>query len=364
LHDQLVCNHEMMADILRQLSCACIVVGRDLTILHANKTARKYFTRAGRRSSDLEFSDLPHALGTKIYQVLKTGTGIATFKHHPEDSPEMVYHVTVVPFQRQNSVLPNSALMVVENHTHTEQLQRLELETSNLRLVKTMADRLAHEIGNALVPLSTHQQLLNTKYNDPEFRHSLDVALADTVKRVSRLINQMRFLAKDSVSSRENFPLAPLIEEAYQEAQQHQPVKSARLKFEHPCQTVIVSGDRSALKHALTEILINALQANTNDSHVGVRLLANSENNGNSCRVIQVEFQDNGAGFTSEAAKKVPEPFFTTRHVGLGLGLTVSKKILETHQGELSVIRSENGPCGIVRISIPLESIILQESSS
>ena len=46
LHDQLASNHEMMADILRELSSACVVVSRDLAILHANKTARRYFSRA------------------------------------------------------------------------------------------------------------------------------------------------------------------------------------------------------------------------------------------------------------------------------------------------------------------------------
>ena len=77
LHDQLACNHEMMADILRELSSACVVVSRDLAILHANKSARKYFCRAERRSGDLEFSDLPQILGAKVYQVLKTGAAIS-----------------------------------------------------------------------------------------------------------------------------------------------------------------------------------------------------------------------------------------------------------------------------------------------
>ena len=63
LHDQLSANHEMMADILRQLSSACVVVNRDLSILHVNKMARKYFAPPGRRNADLEFSDLPQALG-------------------------------------------------------------------------------------------------------------------------------------------------------------------------------------------------------------------------------------------------------------------------------------------------------------
>ena len=52
---------------------------------------------------------------------------------------------------------------MAEDLTQSEQLQRLEIEAANLRLVKDMADRLTHEIGNAMVPLSTHQQLLAEK---------------------------------------------------------------------------------------------------------------------------------------------------------------------------------------------------------
>ena len=51
--------------------------------------------------------------------------------------------------------------------TADAQLRKLEVETANLRLVRTMADRLAHEIGNAMVPLSTHQQLLAEKFRGP-----------------------------------------------------------------------------------------------------------------------------------------------------------------------------------------------------
>ena len=190
LHDQVSANNEMMADVLRELSSGCVVVSRDLAILHANKIARKIFARTGARGGNLEFTDLPQQLGGKVYQVLKTGTAVETFRFEPADSArKAVYSVNVLPFQRQNSVLPNAALLVVEDLTQSEQLQKLEVEASNLRLVKTMADRLAHEVGNALVPLSTHQQLLADRYKDPEFRASLDVALADGVKRISRLIN-------------------------------------------------------------------------------------------------------------------------------------------------------------------------------
>lgn len=354
LHDQLVANHEMMAEILRELSSACVVVSRDLQVLHANKAARKYFGRAERRTGEMEFSDLPQALGAKVYQVLKTGSAISSFNYQPEDSPGTIYRINIVPFQRQQAGLPASALMMAEDLTQSEQLRRLEIETANLRLIKSMADRLTHEIGNAMVPLSTHQQLLGDKWKDPEFRASLDLALADGVKRVSRLINQMRFLARDNLASAETFPIAPLIEEAYQEACKYQPVKSAQLRYDSSGKPIVLNGDRAALKHALTEIMLNALQANPSDPKVGVRL--HTDANGGGLKALEIEVQDNGGGFTPEAIQHAPSPFFTTRNVGLGLGLTVSRKIVETHHGKLEIVPAKSGQAGVVRISLPMDA--------
>jgi signal transduction histidine kinase/ActR/RegA family two-component response regulator len=360
LHDQLAANHEMMAGVLRELNNACVVVSRDLKILHANKAARKYFGAPSRTNGEMEFTDLPQAIAAKVYQVLHTGAGAAPFKYEPENKAGSVYQVTVVPFQRQDAALPASALLMVEDLTQSEQLRRLEVEAANLRMIKTMADRLAHEVGNAMVPLSTHQQLLGEKYRDAEFRASLDAALADGVKRVTRLINQMRFLARDSMISHEAIPLSPLIEEAYQEARKYQPVKSAQLKYDNGGKPVFVNGDRAALKHALTEVLINALQANPADPKVGVRLQAeagSAEKPG-----LRIEVLDNGSGFTPEAMQKAAVPFYTTRNVGLGLGLAVTRKIIETHCGKLEIVPPKSGHAGVVRISLPLDSTQAQDA--
>ena len=355
LHDQLAGNHEMMTDVLRELSSACIVVGHDLTVLHANKAARRHFGPKNKRGGDLEFSDLPQQLGAKIYQVLKTGAAMEPFRYEPESSPGAVYNVSVVPFQRGNSTVPVSALLTADDLTQTEQLRRLEIEAANLRLVKSMADRLAHEIGNALVPLATHQQLLAEKYKDKEFRESLDQALADGVKRVTRLINQMRFLAREGHLQSEAFAVGNLIEEAYQEACKHQPAEATRLQFETGGEPILVTGDRAALKHALAEIMLNALQANPKEPNIGVKLHTGSTGGGNG-QDLQIEVQDNGSGFTIEAAQKAPAPFFTTRNVGLGLGLTVSRKIIETHRGKLEIVPPQAGHPGVIRVSLPVDA--------
>ena len=65
---------------------------------------------------------------------------------------------------------------------------------------------------------------------------------------------------------------------------------------------------------------------------------------------------DNGDGFTAEAAQKAPAPFYTTRNVGLGLGLVVSRKIIESHHGRLEIPPPRPGLHGVVRVMLPVEA--------
>jgi nitrogen fixation/metabolism regulation signal transduction histidine kinase len=203
--------------------------------------------------------------------------------------------------------------------------------------------------------------LLAEKFNDKDFRDSLDHAMADSVKRVSRLINQMRFLAHEGRLEQEAFAVENLVEEAYQEARKHQPAEAAQLKCENGGNPIVITGDRAALKHALAEIMLNALQANPKTPTIGVRLQTGTNSAGG--QDVQIDVQDNGAGFTAEAAGKAPSPFYTTRSVGLGLGLTVSRKIIETHRGRLEIIPPQTGQHGIVRVSLPVEPVTVTTAS-
>ena len=348
LHDQLAGNHEMMAAVLRELDSACVVVGRDLKVLHANKSARRHFGRKNERPGNLEFSDLPPALGAKIYQVLKTGAAMDPFRFQPETAPGTLLKISILPFQHGNAAVPVSALLVAEDLTESEQLSKLEAETARLRLLNDMAYRLVNEIGNAVVPLSTHHQLLKESYNDPEFRKSLDTALGEGVKRITRLKNQMHFLAREGQFEQSPFAVAKVVEEAFQEASKQQGGRGAQLKFENPGTPFTVTGDRAALKHALAEIMLNALQASPQKSNIGVRLQPVASGG---TPAVAIEVQDAGAGFSADTARQATAPFYSQRDVGLGL--TVSRKIIENHHGKLEIVPS---PSGVVRVVLPLES--------
>jgi nitrogen fixation/metabolism regulation signal transduction histidine kinase len=117
---------------------------------------------------------------------------------------------------------------------------------------------------------------------------------------------------------------------------------------------VKLPGDPKGLQHAFAEIILNALQANTQPCQVQVR--AKTEIDASGDRWAKIEVQDNGTGFTTESARKAAEPFFTTRTVGIGLGLAVSNKIIQTHHGKLEIPMGQTGTSGVVRVSLPLDA--------
>lgn len=352
LHDQLVANHSMVADILGTLGSGCVVVSSSLAILHANASAKRIFLEGKGGKKQLEFADLPQEIGGKAFTVIKSGAASQPFRYQFPGAPEVVYHVTISPFRTQDSVAANAALLIIEDVTQTERAQRLELETSNLRLITLMAEHLAHEIGNSVLPISTHQQLLGegTMIEDPEFRDSLTLALGNGVKRISRLASQMMFLARGKTDLGDQVSVAELLSEAYRDAYVYQTGKAPEANIIPSGGTFTVAGDHKALRHAFAEVMLNALQANPTDPKVAVRVTREGVNGGGK---INVEVRDAGNGFTKETAERAQDPFFSTRNVGLGLGLTVTRKIIQDHQGEVEITPSEKG---VVRISLPLNA--------
>lgn len=358
LHDQVAANHEMLTGVMRELSSACVVVGRDLAILHANKMARRYFAAQDRQSGDPDFSDLPPILGKKVNDVLKTGTGVSNFRYEPAQAPGTVFSINIVPFQRLPDGLPASALLMAEDLSQSEQLRRLEVQASNARLIETMAERLTNEIGNALVPLTVHQQLLAEKMAeqdvDPDSLKMLERDLSESLRRIGRSNNQMKYLARNSLVQAEPFSIGAVIEEAIQDARRHLPLKSATITWAAPEKSAMVAGDRAMLKHALAELILNGLQGNPTEPKVELRMRTEQNAQGKSSFVMDVE--DNGPGFTPEMARKGCEPFVKTRVVGLGLGLTVSQRVIEMHGGRLEILLPKGAQTGCVRVSLPLEN--------
>ncbi len=353
-HMQMSANHAMVTDILSRLGSGCVVIGSGLEVLHANASAQEIFEMDRARRQKLEFSDLPQQLGSMVFTVLKTGIGVPPFRHQFAGHPNRSFRLSIVPFRAEEHGHTDAALLTAEEITEHERAAKLETEASNLRMVKAMAEHLAHEIGNAVVPLSTHQQMLKESLSDPEFQESLSVALAGGVKRISRLASQMNFLAREwTAEFHESVPISELIVEAFQDAHANHPGKKlAQLSFNQNTAPWKIAGDHKALRHAFAEVILNALQANPESPAISVSM----QEGAGAPLELQVDLEDAGKGFTAEAAARAVEPFFSTRNVGMGIGLTVTRKIIESHHGRIEIPITRAGAAGVVRISLPIQT--------
>jgi signal transduction histidine kinase len=95
--------------------------------------------------------------------------------------------------------------------------------------------------------------------------------------------------------------------------------------------------------------MLNALQANPENPTVTVRIADVQKEGGG----LSVEVQDSGPGFPTDVAEEIGVPFHSTRSVGLGLGLTVTRKIIENHRGTLEIQANGAAGPGIIRVTLP-----------
>jgi signal transduction histidine kinase len=107
------------------------------------------------------------------------------------------------------------------------------------------------------------------------------------------------------------------------------------IKVEEPDLPAEVIGDRERLKSCLSNIAINALQAMPNGGWLTTRI---ERSNG----MIEINITDTGIGISEESIGKVFEPYFSTKQAGFGLGLAVTRKIVEEHHGSIEVASQLN----------------------
>ncbi len=88
--------------------------------------------------------------------------------------------------------------------------------------------------------------------------------------------------------------------------------------------------DRDKMKTCFINIVLNAIQAMPLGGELTIRVFQSE------C-FLEIEFEDTGEGIRSEDLDKVFDPYFTTKKVGIGLGLAITKQIIEEHKGEIGI---------------------------
>jgi signal transduction histidine kinase len=190
-----------------------------------------------------------------------------------------------------------------------------------------------HEIRNPITNISLSCDRINEETQDLEVRKEIDIYL-EIIKRNCGKINQLvcELVQKVEIENTIQVSLNDLIEETLQMASDRIKLKKILVeKYYYSGDTTISCKDEVGLKRALLNIINNAIEAiTTSEGLITIMTLPNSNR-------LQLVIADNGSGIPEESISKLFQPYFTQKNNGLGIGLSVTKKILEGNNAEIDV---------------------------
>ncbi|MFM0751518.1 ATP-binding protein, partial [Paraburkholderia sediminicola] len=234
----------------------------------------------------------------------------------------------------------NVTLAFVIDKTDQYELHRQRQDFAHLTRVSTMgqlASSLAHELNQPLTAiLSNVQAAQRFMTADPIDLAELRDILNDIVQddyRASEVIRRIRAVVKKGDLEVIFLDLASVMRDVVALVHSDAIVRGMRVMLDIDMALPPVRGDRVQLQQVMLNLLLNAFDAMNEAPPVDrvVRITLKSAENG----MVLIAVRDRGHGLTADKLDKIFKPFFTSKPQGLGLGLSISRSIIDMHRGRL-----------------------------
>jgi len=209
------------------------------------------------------------------------------------------------------------------------------------RDISAFTSGVAHEIKNPLNSLSLLFELLQKRV--PEELQK-DVSLGkEEIQKVSRIIDQFSASLKPFRLNKEMFSLAEMVSDVRESLFKEFSTDGVEISYSESS-TIMLNADKDLMRQAFLNLLKNSLEA-SEKGRIGIRAWQKKGK-------VLVRIDDPGRGIPEEDKERIFEPFFSTKKKGMGVGLYLTKKIIEAHEGEIAV-KSQTGQGTTFFIQIP-----------
>ncbi|WP_129645162.1 chemotaxis protein CheB [Peristeroidobacter agariperforans] len=352
--------HALAESIVETVRQPLVVLDRDLNVMRAN---RAFATQFGVRVEDMKGASLDVvgiALGdTTLNQRL---AAILT------DGPAFTDFEVVMPHGRDGRrILSLSArkiagdadrveLILLAIEDVTEKSARIELVREELVELRRnlahagrvtalgeLASGLAHELRQPLTAILTDAQAAQmlVRASEPDFAELPEILgeIVRDAQRAAGVIDRLGKMLKRQPMALARLSVEDLLKDVTSLVHGDIVRRGISLQTNLGYGSMFVQGDRVHLSQVLINLLINAMDAVDDLENARRRVVLHARTNAQGW--IEIGVADAGPGVPAEAMKKLFEPFFTTKPTGMGMGLAISRTIIEAHDGRLW---AENNP--------------------
>lgn len=218
-------------------------------------------------------------------------------------------------------------------------------QSERLSLLGEMSAMMAHEIRNPLGSIKGAAEILSDKFEGGEEGYRYAEILTREVDRLNDVVDN--FIRVGSIRKEPPVPVDvnELLDDLLFFFGRVATRKGIEIDVRHEPELPRIHGSPNQLRQVFMNVILNAFYAMGG----GGRLTITTVGSGNG---IEITFRDTGVGIPEETMARLFEPFFTTRDSGTGLGLTITRRIIEAHGGKIE-IDSEVGKGTSVRLTLP-----------
>jgi len=240
------------------------------------------------------------------------------------------------------STLCAQAAIAIENAKAYRELVKTKeklFEAEKFAAIGQLAGGIAHEIKNPLVAIKTFTEYMNRKFGDPEFRKKFQRIVGSEVDRINYIVEQLVSYANPKQTIPEPTSLHSVIDETIFLIEEEAKKNDIQITKQYSPLNLLLNIDPKQLKQILLNLFLNSIQA-MEDKKIGPKELTIATDKQDKSLIIKIS--DTGKGIPPAQLPRIFEPFFTTKESGTGLGLAMSKNIVDNYHGEIRV-ESETG---------------------
>ncbi|HTG69512.1 MAG TPA: ATP-binding protein [Candidatus Udaeobacter sp.] len=235
---------------------------------------------------------------------------------------------------------------VMRDITERKRTEEMIRKSEKLSVVGQLAAGVAHEIRNPLTSLKGFLQLLNSK--NLGYENYFEIMQAE-IERINFIVNEFMIVSNpQAVRSLEEKNLESILQSIVLLLSAQANLINVQMITEYDSDISLIKCDENQMKQVFINILKNALEAMNNGGIIRIQIKNIQPNE------ILIRFIDQGIGIPEEQLPKLGEPFHSTKETGTGLGLMVTNKIIEGHNGRIS-IKSKVDQGTTVDIILPIE---------
>lgn len=302
----------------------------------------------------------PEWMNQHVRPQLEAGQNV-TFETHHRRKDGSVFPVEVRARAYRHGgrlVILSLALDITERkraEAEQERLRQLEAELAHINRISMMGEMtasIAHEINQPLSGVLSNggaclRWLAGESPNLQEAREAAQRIVRDG-KRAGEIIARVRALVRKAATPKAQLDLNETVFEVLALVAEEAKKKKVTIQTEFAEDLAPVLGDRVQLQQVVLNIVMNALDA-MSDSTRKMLLITTSNDNANR---VCIAVRDTGTGLAPDALERLFDPFYSTKPGGMGMGLSISRSIIQNHGGRLWAVPNE-GEGATVGFTIP-----------